>query len=99
MPRGFILHPTYYLEKGRAVVHLFGRLETGETFVVREDRHRPYFWIRTRDLPAARRGASFACRETEWTTPKGEPVSRVYVSIPAQAPPLRDSLHAVGIPT
>jgi len=34
--RGFILHPTYRVESGRPVVHLFGRLETGESFLVRD---------------------------------------------------------------
>ena len=36
--RGFILQPTYRIESGRPVVHLFGRLEQGEPFLVRDDR-------------------------------------------------------------
>ncbi len=46
MFRGFILQPTYRIEAGRPVIYLFGRLETGETFLVRDTRMVPYFFIR-----------------------------------------------------
>ncbi len=99
MPLGFILHPTYFIERGRPVVHLFGRLETGETMVVRDDRTRPHFFVRTRELPAAGRVLSLSVQETVWTTPSGEPVSRVFASVPPEIPRLRDSLEGVGIRT
>ena len=38
--RGFILQPTYRIEAGKPVVHLWGRLETEQTFLVRDDRER-----------------------------------------------------------
>ena len=37
MPLGFILQPTYRLEGGRPVVHLYGTLEGGQSFLVRFD--------------------------------------------------------------
>ncbi len=99
MPRGFILHPTYYLEKGRPVVHLFGRLETGETFVVRDDRFRPHFFLCTREIPAALDIAPLNARDTNLTTIDGDPVSRITVAVPSDVPPLRDRLEARGMQT
>ncbi len=54
MERGFILHPTYRIEQGRPVVHLFGVTDQGESFVVRDTRVRPSFFLRDDELPAAR---------------------------------------------
>jgi DNA polymerase-2 len=96
--RGFILHPTYRLEGGRPVVHLFGRLESGESFQVRETRVTPYFFVRAADVEAARaRGAARQSR-TDLRTMRGEPVVRVEVAVPADAPPIRDALQNDGIP-
>ena len=39
--RGFILQPSYRIERRRPVIHLWGRLETGESFLVRDDRCKP----------------------------------------------------------
>ena len=56
--RGFILEPTYRVEAGRPVVHLYGRLEDGRTFLVRDDRQAPHFYVdaarcRPRAAPSA----------------------------------------------
>ncbi len=51
--RGFILHPTYLIERDRAVVHLFGVTDEGVTFVVRDTRVRPSFFLRCVDVPRA----------------------------------------------
>ncbi|MDM7916134.1 MAG: hypothetical protein QUU85_12850, partial [Candidatus Eisenbacteria bacterium] len=53
MPVGFLLHPTYRIEKGLPIVHLFGKLETGESFVLRDTRARPHFFIEEADLERA----------------------------------------------
>lgn len=99
MPAGFILHPTYYVEKQRPIVHLFGRLEDGTSFVVRDDTARPMFFVRTEDVPAALRVTPFSHEETAWTDPQQRPLSAVYVPTPPDAPRLRDPLHAEGIAT
>ncbi len=95
--RGFILHPTYRLEAGRPVVHLFGRLEDGRSFLVRDRRLVPYFFVRAADAEAAR--AHGAARQVQVTfkTMGGEPVVRVEVDAPDQTPPVRDSLVKAGI--
>jgi DNA polymerase-2 len=99
MPLGFILHPTYRIEQGAAVVHLFGKLETGETFALRDRRVRPYFFVRTKDRERAAQleGERIACEDAALTTMAGEPVSRVYVPRPPDTPGTRERLTAAGI--
>jgi DNA polymerase II len=96
--RGFILHPTYRIEAGRPVVHLFGRLESGEAFLVRDTRLVPYFFIRAADAASARSvGATRQCA-VGLETMRGEPVVRIEVPAPPDTPPLRDALLARGLP-
>jgi DNA polymerase-2 len=100
--RGFILQATYRVtgpdNRRVPVVHLYGRLEDGSTFRVRDDRRRPYFYIRSSDTEAA---AHLGARPepTDRTTFAGSPVARIEVAAPSDVPPLRDRLHAAGIDT
>jgi DNA polymerase-2 len=97
--RGFILQPTYRVEAGRPVVHLYGRLESGRTFLVRDDRLVPHFFVRARDAERARAlGASPLAPAGKVDLVGREPVVRVEVARPADTPPLRDRLIAAGIP-
>ncbi len=98
--RGFVLQPTYRIEKGRAVVHLYGRLEDGATFLVRDDGWRPTFYLRARDAERARAlgvGTILPSRRLTYTSE--EPVVRVEVQTPPDAPARRDRLHQAGIAT
>jgi len=98
MPRGFILQPTYRIENGRPVVHLHGVLEGGGAFLVRDDRQVPSFHVRLRDAEAARRlGANVVEEIPPRVSMRGEPVARVTVAAPPDAPPLRDRLIGAGI--
>jgi DNA polymerase-2 len=97
--RGFILQPTYRIERGRPVVHLYGRLETGETFLVRDRRQVPCFHVRSSDRERVRELGAPWIGETERTTLAGVPVDRVEVAKPPDAPPLRDRIHRAGLPT
>ncbi len=102
--RGFILQATYRVVSNTGglrvpVVQLYGRLEGGGTFLVRDDRQRPHFYVRTAD---ADRAAALRClnpQPADKRTFEGDPVSRVDVDVPADVPPLRDKLHAAGIET
>ncbi len=96
--RGFILHPTYRIEAGRPVVHLFGRLETGESFLVRDTRLVPYFFVRAEDADLARSLGATRQTAVGLRTMRGEPVVRVEVAAPPDTPPLRDALLARGVP-
>src|SRR5688572_30277804 len=102
--QGFILQASYRVASapgGRRtpVVYLYGRLQDGGTFLVRDDRQRPHFHIRTLDSERAR---ALRIPEPQTTTKRnfgGEPVSRVEVETPSDVPNLRDRLHGAGIDT
>jgi DNA polymerase-2 len=100
VPIGFVLQPTYRIESGRPVVHLWGKLEDGRSFLVRDRRQVPRFWIRSRDAEAAReRGARIAPDDRERVDMSGNPVVPVEVDVPPDVPPVRERLSAAGIPT
>jgi DNA polymerase-2 len=101
--RGFIIQATYRIAAapggGRhPVVHLYGHLESGGSFLVRDDRQRPHFFIRQTDAGAAcRLGAR--PEPVDRQTFDGAPVCRIEVPVPSDVPPLRDRLHAAHIET
>ncbi len=104
MDRGFILHPTYRIEQGRPVVHLFGVTDEGHSFAVRDTRARPSFFLRARDLPQAqallaeaRAVAEAPADGAPWRTLDGEEAAEVFVAAPPDVPPLRERLAAAGI--
>lgn len=97
MPKGFILHPTYFIEQGRPVVHLFGKLDTGESFVVRDDRTRPYIFIRRNDEDRARMLTSLSIAPADLMTMDGFPASKITLDVPPDTPGLREKLGAEGI--
>ncbi|MEZ4650785.1 MAG: DNA polymerase II [Candidatus Eisenbacteria bacterium] len=96
MPAGFILHPTYYIERGprhRPPVRSRTRRP-----VVRHPRrpYRPHFFIRTEDM---KRAGSAEARDgrDRLTTPHGRAVTKVFVPTPPEAPALRDALQDAGV--
>src|SRR5262245_60534663 len=95
--RGFILHPTYRLEASRPVVHLFGRLEDGRSFLVRDRSLAPYFFVRAQDAEAARSHGTVRQSATRLTSMRGEPLVRLEVDSPEQVPPIRDALARAGV--
>ena len=95
---GFILQASYRIFEGRPVVHLFGRLQTGQTFLVRDTRQSPHFYIpasESRHSTLPQGCVSPSNRETF----SGQKVARVDVPVPQDAPGLRDRLHQAGVPT
>ena len=96
--QGFIIHPTYRLENGRPVVHLFGRLADGRSFLLRDRGFVPYFFVRTADGETARAHGAARQSPTSLKTMRGEPVVRVEVDAPDRMPPLRDALVKAGLP-
>jgi DNA polymerase-2 len=95
--RGFVLQPTYRIESGRPVVQLYGRLENGRSFLVRDDRQVPCFFVEAADAPRARELGARPLTVTGQVTLEGRPVVRVEVPTPSDAPPLRDRLIRAGI--
>ncbi|MBI3897311.1 MAG: DNA polymerase II [Gammaproteobacteria bacterium] len=102
--RGFILQASYRVfsdvDGRRApVVHIYGRLEDGGTFLVRDYRQRPHFYIRASDAERTRALGAPAPRPVAKHTFDGAAVCRLDVETPPDVPGLRDRLHAAGIDT
>ena len=97
--RGFIFQASYRIRDRVPVVHLFGRLEGGGTFLMRDHRRTPSFYVAAADAERARDlGATLQC-PTPKRTFAGAGVARIDVQTPPDAPVLRDRLHAHGIDT
>ncbi len=102
--RGFILQASYRLRSapdgGRIpVVHIYGRLEDGRSFLVRDDRQRPHFYVRAMDAPRIEPLRAPKLIDTDKVTFAADPVCRIDVETPQDVPPLRDRLHDAGIDT
>jgi len=104
--KGYIVHAKEQTRSGRTEVHLFGRLESGETFAVVERRWKPFFHVRAEDaekarsLSAAEAGAGGAVvRESELRSMDGAAMARVETQSTIALQKLRDSLHRAGIRT
>ena len=96
--RGFVLQPTYRVESGRPVVHVYGRLEDGRTFLLRDRREVPRFYVEEKDAEAARRLGARPLARTGMVSLEGrQAVLRVEVGVPADAPRLRERLRRAGI--
>jgi DNA polymerase-2 len=101
---GFILQASYRVfsdADGRRVpvIHIYGRSEDGATFLVRDFRQRPHFYIRTADAEHVRALGAPEPHATDKHTFDGAPVSRLQVETPPDVPGLRQRLHAAGIDT
>ena len=98
MARGFVVHPTYRVRGGVPVVQLYGRLETGEPFLVEDDRFRPYFFA-SRGSEAALAGEpDVRVEPCELRDLAGRPLVRVETNVPAAVPRLRERLERAGHP-
>ena len=97
--RGFILQPTYRVEDGRPVVHLYGTLEEGGAFLVRDRRTVPHFYVERALASEARALGAERQVSSERVTLTGQPVVAVEVAAPSDTPPLRDRMISAGITT
>jgi DNA polymerase-2 len=102
--RGFLFQADYRIVSGPAgvripVVHLYGRLEDGGTFHVRDDRQWPYFYIRSEDAGRAQALGAPPPGAADKRTFEGAAACRLEVATPSDLTPLRDRLHQAGIET
>jgi DNA polymerase II len=82
-----------------AVVHLYGKLTDGASFLVRDDRQHPYFYIRAADAAAARIAGAPLAQPSAKRSFDGAPLLRLEVDSPTEVTSLRERLQAAGIPT
>ena len=102
--RGFILQASYRVVTREGgiripVVHIHGRLENGGTFLVRDDRPRPHFYIRASDAARARALRVPPPLPVDKRTFDDEAVRRIEVETPPEVPGVRDRLQAADIDT
>ena len=102
--RGFITQASYRVVtdadgRRRPVVHVYGRLEDGASFLVRDDRQRPHFYIRADDLERARAVGAPEGLAVDKRSFDGAAVRRIEVEVPGDVPAVRDRLHGAGIET
>jgi DNA polymerase-2 len=96
MARGFVVHPTYRVRGGVPVVQLYGRLESGEPFLVEDDRFRPYFFV-THGAEAVLAGEpEVRAAPSELRDLAGRALTRIETNVPAAVPRLRERLQAAG---
>ncbi len=95
--RGFVLQPTYRIQSGRPIVHLYGRLESGGSFLVQDDRLTPHFYIPARQAEQAGRLGAALLAQSSLQTWDQEPAARVELRIPSDTPALRNRLVKHGI--
>jgi DNA polymerase II len=99
--RGFILQASYRVRGALPVMHLYGRLQDGRSFLVRDARERPYFYVRQSDATRVRGvgAAGLSVLPTPRRSMAGDPLCLVSLSLPADVPDVRDGLHELGVET
>ncbi|MDP9013163.1 MAG: DNA polymerase II [Pseudomonadota bacterium] len=102
--RGFILQTGYRVlsrPNGQRVpvIHIHGRAESGETFLVRDDRQRPHFYIRAADGEHVGSLLGLEPKLSDKRTFAGSAASLIEADTPPEVPGLRDRLHAANIDT
>lgn len=94
--RGLIIHPTYRTHNGKSYVHLYGRLENGESFLTITE-FRPYFYMKKEDVSRALQEESLEFSDPDMRTFSGERVVQVFTQYPADVAQLRRTLHEKNI--
>jgi len=90
--KGFIVQPTYKILDGKAYVHLYGRLENGESFLTVNE-YKPYFYIRKKDLAKAKKTdveVKFNIEEDGSVNFTGEELVKIIYIIPSDTRKLRE---------
>ena len=96
---GFILQASYRVENRVPVVHLYGKLTNGDSFLVRDRRERPRFYVDRENVDKARSAGATAVRASDSVSFSGRPLARVEAELPTDVPKLRDRLHAAEVAT
>jgi len=94
--KGYIVYSTYKIIEGAAEIHLFGRLENGQSFFASQ-LFEPYFFIKTSDISKVKKYLSkFKVEETSLTNFKGEKVAKIAHSLPSEINNLYREIHKLA---
>jgi len=91
------VHPTYKIEGDKTFVHLFGRLENGESFLIINE-YKPYFYIRKKDLQKVigmGQEVKFEYEKGDFRTVDGDSAIKLVVNTPKDVPKLRRELEGI----
>jgi DNA polymerase-2 len=80
-------------------VHLYGRLEDGRPFLVRDRRQVPHFYVAREDAERARVAGAVRQATIDRVSMDGRPVVRLDVTVPSDVRPLRERMEAAGVVT
>jgi len=93
--RGFIVYPTYENIDNKTYIHLFGRLENGESFVT-ITKFQPYFYLKKEDLKKYKKilgKYKIETKETKMKTFQNQEVIKVILENQEQLNKLVKELH------
>lgn len=96
--RGFLLQTNYRIENNIPVLYLFGRLDSGQSFLIRESRQQPHFFIRDKDVGHPALGKRKIV-SSDYNTLDGFTAAKVLFQTPQDMFSFRDRLHHQQIPT
>ncbi|MCY3627644.1 MAG: hypothetical protein F4039_00645 [Gammaproteobacteria bacterium] len=96
--QGFLLQSSCRIELSKPIIHHYGRLTDGASFLIRETRQTPCFYI-SEDQYRNRRIRKFNKVRTSEQAIDGASLLRLECSTPNDIPSARDTLHLEGIAT
>ncbi|MFH1174648.1 MAG: DNA polymerase II [archaeon] len=98
---GFIVYATYRLSNNKATIHLYGRLENGESFLSTHC-YKPYFFILEKDAARARKlklPIPILEEKTSLKTFSEEPVVKILLDNPQDVPAVKKALEEDNVRT
>jgi DNA polymerase-2 len=96
--KAFIVYATYRVIEEKPVVHLYGKLENGESFLAKVP-FEPYFYIRKKDAGKAKKVRSLKQEKTQLTDFSGRQVIKIIAPQPSEVPDTRKAYEEEGITT
>jgi len=94
--KGFVVYPTYEVFENHAEVHLYGRAETGESFLSIH-KFRPYFYVKKEDIEKSQKIIKADFEDSEFKNFADEPVCRVVFNVPKEMSSAKRELLDSGI--
>ncbi len=99
--KGYIVDSNYKYEKDKTIIHLYGRLENGESFLVKKE-YRPYFYIKKNDknkLEKLKIEDEIETEETDMKNFDDEEVIKIITTKPKYVKDIRETLKENDITT